>query len=129
MKKTLKMVLCMTLVLGMLLSMAACDLGSIGGKASVAGRYDFVKMEMEGFSMDLETLKAMGGDELADIEMYLELKEDGTGVLAVMGESTDMQWADGQIWAVGEEDAKVPFTVENGVLTMEQDGMKMTFKK
>ena len=83
-------------------------------------------MEMGGEVIDIEGMKLLMGE---DMEMYLELNSDGTAVLNMDGEITDMQWADGKIWPKDDTDDKVGFTVKDGVLTLEQDGMKMIFKK
>lgn len=118
MKKTVKAAFCLSLVAILMVSLVAC-----GG---VAGRYNLVSMEMGETKLDIESLKAMAG---TDVEMYIELNDDGTGVMNMDGETTQMAYADGKIWPVNEADDKVPFTVNGDTLTLEQDGIKMVFKK
>ena len=124
MKKTLKMILCLSLVLAMALSMVACG-DKKEEKASIAGHYDLASMTIDGKSFTQDELAALMGD----LEIYVELNDDGTGVLSLSGETADMAWKDGQIWPVDEPDEKVPFTVEGKTLTMEIDGQKMVFEK
>ena len=45
------------------------------------------------------------------------------------GEVIEMGWADGELWPAEDPEDKVAFTVDGDTLTMEQDGMKMVFKK
>ena len=60
-------------------------------------------------------------------EMYLELKDDGTGKLVVGEDDTEeIEWKDDVISADGED---VKYTVEDGKFTMESDGTKMVFEK
>lgn len=115
MKKTL----CGALVAIMLLCLTAC------GGSSKAGHYDFYSMEMGGSTITAESLKDLG----ADYEMYIELKEDGTGTMATDGETVEMAWKDDQIWPADDPDDKVTFEVDGDTLTMEQDGAKLVFKK
>ena len=67
----MKKVLCSALVAIMLLCMTACG-------SSVAGHYDFESMESGGIKITAQSLKDMG----AEMEMYIELEEDGTGTMA-----------------------------------------------
>ena len=118
MKKSVKAVLCLSLVAILLVTLVAC-----GG---IAGRYDLVTMEAGGQSMDIAALKALTGQEM---DMYLELNSDGTGVMKMDGETTEMVYDDSQIWPASDPDDKVAYTVDGDTLTIEQDGVKMVFKK
>lgn len=115
----MKKVFCSMLVAATLLCMTAC------GGSSVAGRYDFHSMDMEGMQITAEALKEMD----TEMEMYIELKEDGTGTMASEGEVMEMAWADGEIWPAEDPTDKVPFEIDGDTLTMEQEGIKMVFKK
>ena len=119
MKKSVKAVLCLSLVAVLLVSLVACG----GG---VAGRYDLISMEAGGQTLDIASLKALAG---SDVDMYIELFEDGTGVMKMDGETTKMSYADGKIWPTNSPDEKIPFDVSGDTLTLEQDGVKMVFKK
>ena len=55
--------------------------------------------------------------------------EDGTGVMKMDGETTQMSYADGKIWPTNAPDEKVEFTVKGDTLTLEQSGVKMVFEK
>ena len=56
---------------------------------------------------------------------YLYLANDGTAKLMLMGEEEEgLTWKDGVLTANGQE---LPFTLENGVLRIDQDGMVMEF--
>ncbi|MBQ7017000.1 MAG: hypothetical protein IJN10_08620 [Firmicutes bacterium] len=114
----MKKVLCSALVAIMLLCMTACG-------SSVAGRYDFESMEMDGVKITAQSLKDMG----AEMEMYIELEEDGTGTMASDGEVIEMGWEDGEIWPAEDPTDRVAFTIDGDTLTMEQDGVEMVFKK
>ena len=114
----MKKVLCSALVAIMLLCMTACG-------SSVAGRYDFESMEMDGVKIIAQSLKDMG----AEMEMYIELEEDGTGTMASDGEVIEMGWEDGEIWPAEDPTDRVAFTIDGDTLTMEQDGVEMVFKK
>lgn len=126
MKRTMKMALCLALVLGLLVSMSACDV--LGGNSD-AGTYKLTSMEMMGMTLDVEALKTNFGMSDEDLDMFVELRKDGTATMKANGEETEMKWADGQIWPVEEPDDKVTFTIEEGVLTIDIEGVKMTFTK
>ena len=111
------------LVLSLTLCLAACgDKEKSGG---IAGKYNFYSMSYEGETVTAKDLAALG----EEMNMYIRLNADGTGVMVTEGESEDMAYGNGKIWSVDEPDEKVDFTVKGNTLTMEQDGMVMTFKK
>ena len=119
----MKKILSMILVLAMVLCFAACGKDSKSG-GSIAGKYKLSYMEAEGEKITASALSAMGGGEI-----YIRLDSDGTGVMVSNGTSEDMVYANGQIWPVSEPDDKADFSVKGKTLTIEQDGMKMVFKK
>lgn len=124
MKKTVKSVLCLVLVLSMFLCLCACS-SDKGGKSSVAGRYNMVSMEMDGMVINLEDYAAL----LGDVEFYLDLKADGTGKLCSAGEIAEIEWNSTKMWPVEDPTDTIEYKVDGNVLTLEQDGMKMVFKK
>lgn len=126
MKRTMKMALCLALVLGLLVSMSACDI--LGGNSD-AGTYKLSSMEMMGMTLDVEALKTNFGMSDEDLDMYVELRKDGTATMKANGEEVEMGWADGEIWPVEEPEEKATFTIEEGVLTMDIEGIKMMFTK
>ena len=126
MKKILSSVLAILLIASLALGIAGCDLLS-----SVAGTYYFEEMTQDGETVareDLEYAAELSGMDLNEF-LYLQLNDDGTGVMSMMGEEMEMAYEDGKIWPVGDEDEKIPFTVKGNTLTIEQDDMKMVFKK
>ena len=127
MKKTMKLALCLILVLSTVLCMAAC-----GGddKDSIAGRYVVYSMDTEGMTIKGETLTAaLSAMGMSADDMYIQLNADGTGEMSVFGETAEMAYADGKIWSIDEPEEKVDFTVSGGKLTLEVEGNKMVFTK
>ena len=93
-----------------------------------AGRYNLKSMTEDGQEMSFDDIKSKYEEMGMDApEMYLELKDDGTGKV-VMGDedSEDIEWKDGVITADGEE---VKYTIDGKELTMEQNGSKMVYEK
>lgn len=114
MKRTLSFVLCVALTVCMMLTLAGCG---------VAGRYVLLEMSYGGISVSAEEA-GMDADDC-----YIELESDGTAVMALNGEETDMEWEDDEIWAVGEEDSKAEFEIDDDILTIEVEGVEMVFEK
>jgi hypothetical protein len=119
MKKTVNAVLSLVLVLGVVFTLAACGI-------NVAGRYELTTMEIDGQVIDIERMKILVGE---DLEMYIELREDGTAILKMNEEITDMLWADGKIWPKHNTAEVSSLVIDGTVLTMERNGTKMIFKK
>lgn len=117
MKKTLSLVLVVILV-------AACFAGC--GKDSVAGKYNLVSMTVSGETLKISDLEALSGRKM---EAYMELKADGTAVMVMEGERTEMAYADGKIWPTEFPDEKASFTVSGKTLTITEDGVVMVFEK
>ena len=111
------------LVLSLTLCLAAC--GDKEKNSGIAGKYTFYSMSYEGETVTAKDLAEMG----EETDMYIRLNSDGTGVMVSGDDSEDMAYANGKIWSVDEPDEKVSFSVKGNTLTMEQDGMVMTFKK
>lgn len=112
MNKTVKGILCVTVIAVMLLSLAACN----GG---IAGHYELASAQINGMQQEFPTGSGF----------YIELNEDGTGVLNIAGEAMEMRWEDDQIWPVTDPDDKVTFTVKGDTLTLDLFGNTATFKK
>ena len=64
----------------------------------------------------IELLKSMG------IEIYVELKEDGTGIFMI-DEAMEITWGDGKI--VADDGSEVTYTLENGELIVDVEGTLM----
>lgn len=133
MKKSIwSKLLCMTLVLMMVFSLAAC--GKKDSGSSAAGTYNLQEISVAGVTMNLEDLKATLGDAAKDLSFAIVLEEDGKF-------SLDMTAFDPSMSLEGtweEKDGSVELTVDgetisaplkDGVLTLEAEGTSMTFKK
>lgn len=118
MKKILSLALVLILV-------AAC-LAACGKSGGVAGKYNLVSMTMDGETINVSDLEAIAGRKM---EAYIELKADGTGIMVMEGERTEMAWADGKIWPVSDPDEKADFTVSGKTLTINESGVVMKFEK
>ena len=101
-------------MLCLLLCLTACN--------SVAGRYDLVTIVTAEETIQVSDMKDAP-------QMYLVLNGDGTGIMQIGDDAARMYWEDGFIWAAGEENNKVRFTVEGKTLIMEQADQKMIFTK
>jgi len=122
MKASVKRGICLALVLVTVLCLTACS--------GVPGRYKIDRVESEGVVMEGETLQSflsMAGMSADD--MYIELRDDGTGTMCVFEETMEIRYADGQIWTEDAPDEKISFDVSGGKLTIEMEGTKMVFKK
>lgn len=118
----MKRIVCLMLVLVMVLSLTAC-----GG---ITGRYTITSMEADGLVYEgelLEGILEMIG--MSTDDMYIELNDDGTGTMSVMGEVAEMRYDDNMIWPVESPDEKVPYEVSGDKLTLEIEGYKMVFEK
>lgn len=97
---------------------------------SVAGAYQFTSLNdgtstYEGATLDL-VISAMELDSVDDY-MYLELYEDGTGILSVLGEESDMEYNETHLWPKGSQSDSIAYTFENGELTFSIDTFTYTF--
>ena len=110
-----------------LLSLAAC-----GGGDSPAGTYKLTKMNAAGVEMDLEQLAEQLGVDVSDMLFSATLQEDGTFIIdgEALGMSMEGTWkqvSGGVDLPINAE--TITATIKGGELTMEQDGMSLTFKK
>ena len=119
MKKTAKLLLCVLLILSLLLTAAAC---SKKEEQNAAGYYTLKTVSEDGEELDLEALG------FSQDEAFLLLNEDGTAVLYLFDELTDLTWRDDQLRSV-EGDDPLTFKLEDKLLTFEIDGTELTFKR
>lgn len=94
--------------------------------AARGDRYALVSAEMEGEKFSGEELALLG---MTGEDCYLELCEDGTGVLALLGENTDIQWEDGKLWMAGFTEETISFTQNGDEITIDMEGLILTLKK
>lgn len=126
MKNTLKLALCLILVLGTLFCMTACG----EDNAKIAGTYTLYSMEddgtlYEGTQLDDE-LSAVG---MTRSDMYVTLKADGTGEMYVMGMGGEISFEDGKMWPTNKPENKIAFSVSGNKLTLNIEGAKLVFEK
>ena len=98
------------------------SIASVDGSNPV-GTYKIISMVQEDESVDEDTLKQM---EAAGMICTLKLAADGNGNIDIFGDINEFTWADGKIKV---DENEVPFTLEDGILSMEADGASMTFRK
>lgn len=110
----MKKILCTALIACLLLALTACG---------VSGHYAIKEVSYGGLTV---SAKDAGLD--AD-DNYIDMKANGTAVLSLDGDETDMEWKDGQIWAADEEDDKADFEIDDDELIIELNEMEMVFEK
>lgn len=123
----MKKLLCIILTAAMLLALCACGSGSKKNAATYndAGYYEI-------FSVDEgdETLTSSDFKDM-DWHIYLQLNDDGTGVLDMDdGDVTELTWKDGTI---NDGISEIPYVLAGGMLTLDlsddSDTFVMIFKK
>ena len=122
MKKTLKALLAMALIAAMLFALVACS----GSKGDIVGTWTLSSMVSDGETIDVEQLKELYDE---DFDCTLTVNSDGTAVLNMFDDVTDLEWKDGKMWAAGEEGEAATYKLSGGKLTLEIDGEKLIFKK
>lgn len=131
--KLVKILVCLAMILSLMLCVAACGedegmIGSITGgssKSSIAGKYEFYSMTYDGETVTAKDMAEVG----EDVEIYIRLNNDGTGIMVSDGETVEIAYSDGELWPVDEPEESVEFTVKGNTLTVEAEEMVMTFKK
>lgn len=90
--------------------------------APEVGYFVFDSLEMDGEAITRDDLKELGGDPDS---LFLLMNEDGTGTMVTANEDVQsIVWKNGTITTANET---ISYTVEGDRLTMEEDGVKMTF--
>ena len=118
MKNIVKASLCLCLVVCLMVSLVAC-----GG---IAGRYNLMTMTNGTDTMDAETVKSITG---FDGELYIELFDNGTAVMSMFGTTTDLEYDDNYLWPASDKEDTMPYRIEGSSLILEQEGVKVVFKK
>ena len=111
-------------------ALAGCGGGGGGATDTSAflGEWSISSMTADGEDVvsaeDLETMKSMGMD------VTFTVNEDGTCALNMFGEAMEGEWAPGSGGIdVTIQGQTIPATLDNGNLTMEQQGQKLVFAK
>ncbi len=130
MKKFSKM-LSLVLVLACMLTLVACGGGN---DTAAAGTYKLETIEMQGMTMNLEELAAAAQVDADSFKVELVLNSDGSFKLDMdaIDPTTSMEgtWkskGNNVVMTVDGETVEAP--LKDGVITMAEDGMSMTFKK
>lgn len=120
MKKNVKLLLCFLLMLSLLLT-AAC---SKKEEPNAAGYYILKSVSEDGNVLDFEELG------IAKDEAFLLLNEDGTAVMCLYDELTDLTWRGNRLRPVeGENTDSFSFTLTGKLLTLEVDNTTITFQR
>ena len=106
----------------------AASLTLTGCGKSDAGRYNLYSLTEDGETMTMKDMEEMYKEmDMEAPEMYLELKDDGTGQIVMGDEDTEkVEWKDG---VINTDDEEIKYTVKDGKLTMESDGVELVFEK
>jgi len=86
-----------------------------------AGKYNLVGMVQEGETIATKDLVTMAG---LGFEMYIDLKEDGTGELNMYGESVEVTWDDKGITSQEQE---IPYEWDGRYLVLTEGDTSITF--
>ncbi len=121
----MKKILSLLLTLAMVLALAACGGSKPEPTYNDAGYYAIFSLTDADGTMDQDDFDTL------DWTMYLELRENGTGVLDMGdGDPTELTWQDGSISAMGET---IPYSLAGGMLTLDlsddDSDFVMIFKK
>lgn len=110
----MKKILSITLIACILLALTACG---------VSGHYAIKEVSYGDISFSAK-------DAGLDVDKnYIDMKANGTAVLCLDGDETEMKWKDGQIWATDDEESKADFEIDDDELIIEVNDMEMVFEK
>ena len=110
------------------LVLVGCGGAGSDPKAAWVGTRKLSGMVENGEEMSADDLKAL---ESLGLEVTMTLSEDGKASLSLFGEAMDGTWeaksaTEGTFTAQG---SSAPMKIENEVLSMEQNGSKLSFSK
>ncbi len=95
-------------------------------RAERVGVYRAIEVQFEG--QEVTTTEQLDLYEELGMKLRLRLHEDGTAEMDIMGEIVTMKW-DMDGLTSDDSDKVLPYTWEDGILTMKQDGEYMIFRK
>ena len=134
----MKKVVSGVLVIMLALALVACSNGgggAAGGADPAIGKYVFESMEMSGMSIDASAFESMGMDPNL---ISLEIKEDGNFSLSMADPSTGATENESGTWKQNGSNydltssgstISAAFDASAGTMTIEEEGIKMVFKK
>lgn len=122
----MKKFLCLFLVVSMLLCFAAC-----AEEKEKGDLYYLYELSSGGETISASQLAAqMEAEGVKLNEMFwLRLYENGSGVMCSRGEEISIKRDTTHIWPVEDENAKMAFTLEGDLLTIQDGEATMIFKK
>lgn len=112
-----KLISCI-LVLAMVLSLGVVAWADT--PADRVGYYELVELILDG---EDHTGDLAGADAI----VTLTLNDDGTGVLISGTETMELTWDESNLY--DEDGLELPYTYEDGLISVEEDGTKFTFRK
>ena len=128
MKKIISILLCCTLLTGMLLCFAGC--GAEPAAADISGKYVLSSIRQGDQTASKEQLEAMlAQNEMSLEDFTIELKSDGTAIYNTFGIEQHLLYGDGKLWSEENPDIAYTYSVDGDLLTVEQDGAQMIFQK
>ena len=121
MKKTIKILLCVTLILALTFSLAACV---------APGRYELSGMGVMGQTLSgsaLDTALALAGESRESY--YMQFGLFGSGKIVTPGETIEFEYEGNRLWTAGDPDDDYEFTNEDGVITITINFVELSFEK
>ena len=118
MNRTIKSVFSLFLIITILCTLAACG-------EDISGHYTLVKVTSGTTVYESDDLVTLFG---STDQMYLELNNDGTGYMNLLGVSAKMCWEANKIWSE-DNGTKATFSVEGNTLTLNLPDTVMVFQK
>ncbi len=100
--------------------------GMLGGNAEDAGMWELMTVTEAGHTYMEDELKQKG------IESWIQMDEDGTGTIDLVGQLMDMQWGDGMIVVPdnGEgEEEEYRYSINGGFLVLVDEDMTLAFRR
>ena len=120
MKKLLSCLLVLALFLTLSFTGGWAGIALAEAPEELVGTYELVEMVMEGVDYS-DQLKTSG------ISFSLVVNADGTAVLDTGDETLELVWTEKGF--AGDDGVAVPYSFEDGLLTLKEDDMLMSFRK
>lgn len=118
MKRVLMLILCLTLLGGLL--------GCQSEEEEVGcTKYALVNISVDDMIMSAEEAREVSGID----DLYIKFYEDGTAKMRVGEEVIQMGYDDSYVWRTDSPNDKVAYTLEQDVVTLIDGGFVYTFKK
>jgi len=123
----MKKLLCFALCLFLLAGLVGCD------SSPKYDMYYFVEMVEANVSYTADQLQKELDEEGKGVKLndifYLKLYDNGTAVMCSMGIEENMKYNDTEMWSANDETLRAKYTLEGDMLTLEEGGARMIYKK